>query len=109
MADTAVVFFGVRLEVGEFEIELLENRSHSAVLNAKKEGLQHYWGNFGGPGERYYLFVGKSLARLGVEDSSEVSINAREFDQIATDVSNRLSRAGFSEVPLLYLQFQPDQ
>ncbi|HVS34952.1 MAG TPA: hypothetical protein VMS17_05180 [Gemmataceae bacterium] len=108
MADTTIAFFGIRLEVCDDDLEALELRSHRAVVNAKKAGLEHYWGNFGAPGERYLLFVGKPLGKLGVEDSTEIRVSPEQFVQIATDVAGRLVKAGFSDTPSLFLQFQAD-
>jgi hypothetical protein len=107
MASTTIAFYGVRLRPSEAEIEALEDRSHAAVVAARKAGLQHYWGNFGAPGESYWLFVGKFLGKLGEEDGSELRFDAEQLSDIAAEVSVRLSMAGFPERPALLLQFQP--
>ncbi len=108
MASTTVVFFGIRLEPSEDEIEALEDRSHPAILSARKVGLQYYWGNFGSPGELYLLFIGKLLGKLGVEDASRLDFDEEQLSEIAADVTSKLSRAGFSEAPLFLAQFQSD-
>lgn len=108
MAATTIVFYGIRLNVAEDEIESLEERSHTAVVVARKAGLDHYWGNFDAPGERYYLFLGKLFGKLGEEDSKEALVTSADFSNTAADVDDRLSKAGFSQTPSLYLQFQPD-
>jgi hypothetical protein len=108
MSATTIAFYGIRLNLGEDEIEALEDRSHPALLSARKVGLQHYWGNFGAPGESYLLFVGKLLGKLGVEDASELRVDAAQLGQIAAEVSSKLSSEGFSELPALLLQYQPD-
>lgn len=107
-AATTIAFYGIRLDVGEADLQMLEDRSHPAIVSARKVGLQHYWGNFAEPGERYLLFVGKSLGKLGVEDSTEVRFTLEQLAQVAVDVSSRLSNAGFSGAPSLFVQFQPD-
>jgi hypothetical protein len=109
MASTTIIFFGIRLEPSEDEIERLEDRSHPAILSARKAGLQYYWGNFGAPGESYLLFIGKLLGKLGVEDASELRFGTEQLSQIASEVSSKLSSAGFAEVPVLLSQFQPDE
>jgi hypothetical protein len=108
MADTTIAFVGIRLEINEAEIESLEERSHPALVNAKKAGLQHYWGNFGSPGERYFLFLGRLVGKLGVEDSLEVQIDLEQFAHYVADVRDRLVTAGFSTAPSLFLHLQPD-
>jgi hypothetical protein len=108
MASTTIAFYGVRFRPSEAEIGALEDRSHAAVLAARKAGLQYYWGNFGMPGESYFLFVGKLLGKLGDEDGSELRFDPERLSEIAAEVSGKLSMAGFPERPALLLQFQPD-
>lgn len=108
MAATTIAFYGVLLKPSEEELESLENRSHPVILNAKKASLQYYWGNFGGDGELYLLFVGKLLGKLGVEDASELHLDGEQLANIAAEVSSKLASAGFTETPTFCLRFQPD-
>jgi len=94
--------------VTDDEIELLESGRHTKVAAAKAVGLQLYWGNFGLPGEHYLLFVGKSIAKLGPENSSDVQLTSQKLMDIASYVSSRLVSAGFAEAPLFHLRLQPD-
>lgn len=105
---TTVVFYGVRLDVTEAEIESLEARAHPAIIKAKATGLQFYWGNFGGPEELYYLFIGAPLGKFGVEDAQELRVSPEQLSQLAADTAKRLTEAGFAEPPALLIQFQPD-
>ena len=107
-AATAIAFYGIRLTIREDELSALEDRSHPALLNARKAGLQHYWGKFGGDPDSYYLFIGKLLGKIGVEDAIELRIDIHELVQSDPEVSRKLSDAGFSEAPTLLFQFQPD-
>jgi hypothetical protein len=109
MAATTIAFYGIRLEVTEDEIESLEDRTHPAIANARKAGVQFYWDNFGVPGEAYFLFVGTLLGKLGIEDGHEIRITADQLSKLATDVSRKLFDAGFTENPALLIQFQPDE
>lgn len=108
MADTTIAIYGIRLEIDEVEIEALEDRSHTAIVNARKAGLQYYWGNFASPDERYYLFIGKILGILGVENSYEVKFGLQQLQSIESEVSTKLVEAGLREKPSFLLQFQPD-
>ena len=108
MAATSVVFFGVRTPLNDADLESLEDRSHPLISSAKRCGLDHYWGNFGAPGERYFLFLGRRIAKLGVEDSAAVQIGADEMVQIVSEVTDRLRQCGISDPPSLFAQFQPD-
>lgn len=108
MASTTIAFIGTRLDVTEDEIELLEDRSHPVIVQAKRNGLDFYWGNFEAPDERYFLFVGKLLGKLGVEDAAQVQIPAAQFADIESAVSRGFEQAGISAKPILIVQFQPD-
>jgi len=109
MADTTIVFFGIRMEVSAGYVEALETRSHPALVNARHGGLERYWGSFGSaPGERYLQFIGKCLAKIGVEKSGEVQVTAEQIVQVAAEVKTRLVKAGFSCEPCLYIQLEPD-
>ncbi len=108
MADTTIVFYGIRQEVGDDDLDELESRSHPMQIAAKKVGLESYWGNFAAPAERYLLFVGKLLGKLGAEDRMEIQINADDFANIAKAVDTKLGDAGISEIASLHLDYQPD-
>ena len=108
MADTTIVFFGIRLEVDDGDLDDLESRSHPMQIAAARVGLESYWGNFAAPNERYFLFVGKLLGKLGIEDRTEIQVNTNDFTNTATDVAAKLSDAGISQPPLLHLAYQPD-
>ncbi len=103
-----IVFYGVRLEVNDCDLDDLESRSHPMQIAAKRVGLESYWGNFAAPKERYFLFVGKLLGKLGVEDRMEIQLNADDFANTATVVAAKLGDAGISHKPFLHLDYQPD-
>jgi hypothetical protein len=108
MPGSVIAFFGLRLSVGEDEIESLEMRSHRIIQESRKIGLQHYWGNFGLPGETYFLFVGRLVAKIGPEDSSEVRVTELQLAEMASLVTSKLLEIGLTDPPSFILQFQPD-
>lgn len=105
---TTVVFYGVRLDVTEAEVESLEARAHPVITKARAAGLQCYWGNFGAPEELYYLLIGALLGKFGVEDAQELRVTPERLSQLAADTAKQLTEAGFSDPPALLIQFQPD-
>jgi hypothetical protein len=107
-ADACIAFYGLRFEIRADEIEALENRTDSRMLAAKKVGLKHYWGNFGAPGDRYLLFVGAQLAKLGPENSPELAQSSRDLQAIMESTKVKLEAAGLRGEPSFYLQWQPD-
>lgn len=77
-------------------------------IAAKKVGLESYWGNFSAPNEKYLLFVGKLLGKLGVEDRMEIQIDADDLAMTVKSVSSKLNDARISETALLHLSCQSD-
>jgi hypothetical protein len=108
MSDVCVVYYGVRVELGEQDIEPCENRTHRLQIAARKVGLRNYWGNFAGPAERYLLFLGTELGLLGVENSKEIRVDNDRLMQLMADTSRKLVEAGVDEVPALLFQWLHD-
>jgi len=108
MADTTIVFYGIKLEVSHDDLDELESRSHPMLVAARKVGLENYWGNFAAPDERYLLFVGKSLGKLGVEDRTEIQIDVNDLAKTAEIVVEKLQDAGIPGTASLHLDYQPD-
>jgi hypothetical protein len=107
-ANACIAYYGLRFEVRRDEIEALENRSDPRMLAARKAGLKHYWGNFGAPGDKYLLFIGAQLAKLGPENSSEMTLSSRDLQSTMESTKAKLQAAGLTGDPLLHLQWEPD-
>src|SRR5262245_1814947 len=107
-AGSCVAFFGVRYDIAEDELELLETRSHPKLVAARKGGLESYWGNFDAPSERFFLFVGFKLGILGDEDQSEVRFDADQLANVVVSTKDKLNRASFDGTPALYVQWMAD-
>ena len=73
-AETFIAYFGLRFELEAEAIEDIELRSDRRIVAARKAGLDHYWGNFGEPHEKYLLFIGH---KIGVYPASSFADNAR--------------------------------
>lgn len=105
--DACVVFFGLRYEVREDEVEGVERRSDARVVAARKVGLNHYWGNFGGVDEKYLLFIGSELGVLGAENATAINLSSNELEGLFDKTRAQLNEAGLAGVPSLYLEWQP--
>jgi hypothetical protein len=101
-------FYGLRFDVAERELELLENRTHPAIQAVRNVGLQHYWGNFAEPGEKYLLFVGANLGIVGLENSQERRIEDAELNRCIQETQQKLKQTGLSGTPALHVQWMPD-
>lgn len=107
-ANLCVAFFGVRYEVHVDDVEALENRSDGRIVAARGAGLNSYWGNFGADRERYLLFVGTELGRLGPENKSEVAVGPVDFLNIVESTTAALRKADLNGEPALHIQWQDD-
>jgi len=109
-ADSTYLFYGVRYQVSDkIEIDQLQAGQHVLQKAAKKVGLQSLWGNFDiDGGDFYLLYVGRELATLGYEGSKDVELSDTELAQIQLETKHKLAAAGFSLIPALFAQFEPD-
>ena len=109
-ADSCVVYYGVRYQVtDESELEQLSARTHPLMRAAEQAGLQYYWGNFAMDGGEYnLLLIGTEIGVFGLEELGERELADSDLEQIMLDTRERLQRAGFSLVPALQIQFEPD-
>jgi len=105
---STIAFYGVRYEIGDDEISLLEERTHPLLLKARQNGLKHYWGNFALKGSKYVLFIGEKLGVLGLENEKEVQLSMQELSTRAVEVDARIHQCGITEPARLYLEWQPD-
>ncbi len=109
-ADRVTIFYGIRFQVSdEVEISLVSRGKHPLVKSARKYGLQHYWGNFGiDSGEYYILYIGTEIGEFGGEAKSDLELSDDSFSKIQRDTRKKIAAAGFSLVPALMVQFEPD-
>jgi len=105
---STLAFFGLRIKIEDAEIETFEKRTHVHQQSAKKASLDHYWANFGEPGEQYFSFIGKRLGVIGLENQSEVAISFENLERIRRETEEKLSAVGIEGIPRLYLQLMPD-
>jgi hypothetical protein len=104
----SVVFYGIRIDIQETEIEALEDRSDYRLVAARKNGLSNYWGNFASSGEKWFLFIGASLGVFGLEGLSDAQFGKESLQDIMIETQKNLRQAGFAENPRLYIQYQPN-
>ena len=109
-ADSTYIFYGVRYQVSdEAEIKQLQTGDHLLIKAAKKAGLESFWGNFDLAGNAYHLlYIGTEIGTIGYEATTDVEISDTELDQIRLETKRKLASAGFSLVPALFAQFEPD-
>ncbi len=107
-AEACLAFFGIRYEISRDELPLLEQRKDPRMREARLAGLKHYWGDFGGAGDRYYLFIGYQIGILGVENQLEVEFTPSDIESRILETQKRLRDGGFQGEPRLYLQWIPD-
>lgn len=107
-APAVVVFYGVRFVLAEDELPALEARSDPRLVSARKHGLKHYWGNFGGTAERWCLFLGAKMVILGPEDQSTWEMSGGSLLNLIEETNARLRAASVDGVPSLYVEWQSE-
>lgn len=108
MADTTIVVYGIRREISENDVDSLETKSHPIQIDARRVGLDIYWGNFAFPMEKNLLFVGKIIGKIGIENNSDVCINTDNLLAIDIAISRAFQVAGIHDLPSLHIVYQPD-
>ena len=106
-APACLLFFGIRFDVGEEDFGPLENRSHPYIALARSHKLDWYWANFAGDDETYYLFVGKQLCVIGLEDQGETHWAHVSVVALMESVAATLALAGFHGHVALHCCGQP--
>jgi hypothetical protein len=102
-ADSFIAFFGVRFELLEEEIESCETRADERIRKARKAKLDFC---FDRPtdGEKYFLYVGRSLAGLGVEAEVYEKLSEAELFEIVSQTKTRLTQAKIGGEPSFHFQ-----
>jgi hypothetical protein len=108
-ADGFLLYYGVRYTVSyqaEEELASLEDGTHPKLKAAGEAGLQDWWGKT--EDENYFLLIGAQLGNLGWEGDEHRRIEDDDLTLIMETTRTKLRRAGFSQVPALHAQFEPD-
>lgn len=108
--DSTHLFYGVRYQISDqSEVKQIQTGEHLLLKAAKKVGLESMWGNFDlNGGEYYLLYIGPEISIIGYEGKSDLELSDAEFTRVQIDVRRKLAAAGFSLVPALLAQFEPD-
>jgi len=106
-SSACVIFFGVRYEPSDDELEALEARSHPLMTAAREAGLKHYWANFGPREEKYFLFLGTQIGIFGPENLVESATSADALKSTVDATSEKLTKAAIPGVPNLWVQWLP--
>lgn len=104
-AGACVAYLGLRFDVAEPEIKLLEQRRDPRQIAAKYAGLSTYWANFGGAIERYVLFVGTKVAILGPDDDRTNTLPAEYLADAIATTEERLRKGLFAGTVDLHLEW----
>lgn len=107
-ADGCVVYYGLRYELSEHELEALELRTDWRIVAARDAGLKHYWGNFAAPDEQYLLFVGTELGVFGPENRLALEFERGEIEKVMAETADKLREARLQGEPKLHVQWWVD-
>lgn len=108
-AESFLLNYGLRLSLGEDDLDALEAETHRWQVKARSAGFDSWWSNFSAEGaEEYSLLIGRQLATLGAEFSASASIGSAEVQALFRETKTKLKRAGLKERPSLLAQWEPD-
>lgn len=107
-AESTLAFWGIKFELSASDIEPCETRSDPRQRKARAANLDQYFGNFGGDPEVYLLFIGKRLAVIGAESSSDLILSKAHLLKIVEETNAKLSELGFLDEAALHVVWQPD-
>ena len=102
-ADSFIAFFGVRFELSEEEMELCETGDDDRIRRARKAKLD-FCSDRATDGEKYFLYVGRSLADLLVEAGVYEKLSEAELIDVVSQTKTRLTQAEISGEPSLHFQ-----
>lgn len=107
-APSCLVFYGLRFTITPHELEAIEERADERVMRARKQRLDHYWGNFSDDAETWYLFIGKKIANVGPENGLSSQFSYEELARYFLETEKKLSDGGWNAAPRLFVDYQPD-
>ena len=107
-APSCFVFYGVKKAVATDERPLLARRTSPDFKEARRLGLDLYWGVFEEE-DNYQKFIGKQIAMLGPEDVLVSSIDFSSLETIARRVDKVLADAKIDGTPKLWLEWMPNE
>jgi len=106
-ADSFIAVYGVKFALdrdNEDELDACGAEIDPRCLAAKRAGLESFSGRMS-DGEDYFLFIGRKLARLGIEHDQHATQSIDRLSSIVSDVNAKLKVAGFAQSPELHFQF----
>jgi hypothetical protein len=106
-ADSFVAIYGVKITLDpedEEELDACGAQTDPRCLAAKRAGLESHSGRMT-DGEDYFLFIGRTIAWLGIEHDQHATQSIERLSSIAIDVNAKLKLAGFEQPPELHFQF----
>lgn len=104
-ADALIVFYGLRFSLNDAEVDAIENRTDARVIAAQRAKLQTYCGRVT-DGQPHFLLIGTRLGVFGVENESERSIDAPQWEQVTRETTAKLVAAGLTDPPQLHFQLE---
>jgi len=105
-ADSFIAVYGIKIALdpnNEDEVDACDSRTDPRCLAARKVGLESFSGRMT-DGEDYFLYIGKRIAWVGVENEQYSAQTIERLLSVAEEVATKLKAAGFSQLPELHFQ-----
>jgi len=107
-ADSCTIYYGVRLSFGEEDLEAFEERTHPVIRKCREFGLHFWWGKDPGNDERWFVMIGSSIGSMGLEEKLVLEVPQAVLAEKIATTTEKLRRAGFTEIPGLQAVYGPD-
>lgn len=104
--DSFLAFYGIKFALSpqdEAELDACGSRTDPRCIAARRVGLDSFSGRLTN-GEDYFLYLGKRIAMLGLENDTHSAQSADHLSTLAEQVSAQLKAAGFTQPAEFHFQ-----
>lgn len=108
-ANSVIVYYGIKFQIMDTEIEAIELRIDQRIVRARREGLKYYFGNFDGTPNGNTLFLGLEIGIFGIENQIDRSFSVSTFMDLIGLTDAKLDNSGIEGERKIYFKMHFDQ
>jgi len=105
-ASNFLVYYGLRWDVLDSELDALQRRTDPRQIAAREHGLDCWFGVTNE--ESHFVLLGRAIGNYGWEYLANSQIDDEQLAALMADTKAKLVAAGYADVPALHCQFEPD-
>ena len=107
-SEACLVFYGVKTQLSESDVDSLERRVHPMMRKAKEHSLDFYWTYDSNKSDCIFAYTGRRIGVIGPENVLSMRLTDAEVRTMIEDVSRRIEGAAISGGCFIHLDFLPD-